>query len=178
MSKVNKSSINLTSDYENLKKTVEDYINNLDQTDEEIIYTASLFLNWLSTKTNLVSNEDQFSKPDKINIRRGSVVWVDFGFNVGEEFGGKHPAVILRVSGKKVFVAPLSSQKPKNPQLPMYVKVGPNDVKRFKKIERWINVLNITGVSIQRIDFSSIPGSIKGSILDDISEAIKIAGIK
>ena len=40
-------------------------------------------------------------------------------------------------------------------------------------MERWVNVLRVKQVSIQRIDFNSSIGNIKGYILDKISEAIK-----
>ena len=176
MSKRNKSNVDLNVDLEMLRSTLDSYVSGVNIEDEEIHYTASLFLNWLNTKTILINNEKLFKKPDNINIRRGSVVWVDFGFNIGDEFGGKHPAIILKVSGKKAFVLPLSSKTPKNPNEPMYVKV--ENVKRFKNMVRWGNVLNITGVSIQRIDFSNIPGSVKGEVLDEISNSIKIAGVR
>ena len=29
-------------------------------------------------------------------LKRGNVVWIDFGFNIGNEFGGMHPAIILK----------------------------------------------------------------------------------
>ncbi len=45
-------------------------------------------------------------------FKRGNVVWIDFGFNVGNEFGGMHPAVILKNFEKDLFVLPISSKKP------------------------------------------------------------------
>ncbi len=30
---------------------------------------------------------------------RGAVVWIEFGFNIGNEFGGRHPAIIMRKTG-------------------------------------------------------------------------------
>ena len=43
-------------------------------------------------------------------FKRGNVVWIDFGFNVGNEFGGMHPAVILKNFEKDLFVLPISSK--------------------------------------------------------------------
>jgi mRNA-degrading endonuclease toxin of MazEF toxin-antitoxin module len=37
---------------------------------------------------------------------RGNVIWVEFGFNIGCEFGGKHPAIILKNIGEDLIVAP------------------------------------------------------------------------
>ncbi len=45
---------------------------------------------WISQKTDFIIDEKLFNENDKVNktIVRGSVVWVEFGFNVGAEFGG------------------------------------------------------------------------------------------
>lgn len=45
---------------------------------------------------------------------RKTVLWVDFGYNIGSEFGGRHPAIILKNLKNSLIVIPLSSQKPKN----------------------------------------------------------------
>lgn len=174
-SKINKSKVDLDLDYKALKSTVENYIKTLND-DEEVRYTASLFLSWLNTKTKIIKDEKIFVKPDNFELKRGKVVWVDFGFNIGEEFGGRHPAVILRVSGQKVFVMPLSSQQPDDPDKDMFVEV--DKVYGFKPMKRWINVLNMVGISIQRIDYSSNVGSVNGKVLDNISKSLRKVGIK
>jgi hypothetical protein len=38
-------------------------------------------------------------------------------------------------------------------------------------MKRWINIFNITPISIERIDFSKRKGNIKGTDLDNISKA-------
>lgn len=48
----------------------------------------------------------------KLLLRRGNVAWIDFGFNIGNEFGGMHPAIILKNFGNDLFVLPVSSKKP------------------------------------------------------------------
>ena len=47
------------------------------------------------------------------DLKRGNVVWIDFGFNIGNEFGGMHPAIILKNFDNEIFVLPISSKKPK-----------------------------------------------------------------
>lgn len=109
-------------------------------------------------------------------IKRTAVVWIDFGFNIGREFGGKHPALILKNIGDNIIVVPLSSKKPKEVK-GFHVRV--NKVMKFnKKKTRWINIHRIIPVSINRIDFDSVIGSVRGDVLDDISEAIKSFGIR
>lgn len=51
-------------------------------------------------------------------FKRGNVIWLDFGFNIGNEFGGMHPAVILKNFDNDLFVVPISSKKP-----PEYIKI-------------------------------------------------------
>lgn len=51
-------------------------------------------------------------------FKRGNVIWIDFGFNIGNEFGGMHPAVILKNFDNDLFVVPISSKKPSE-----YIKI-------------------------------------------------------
>ena len=59
-----------------------------------------------------ISYEDTMLITKKAVLKRGNVVWIDFGFNIGNEFGGMHPAVILKNFDKDLFVLPVSSKKP------------------------------------------------------------------
>ena len=107
-------------------------------------------------------------------LRRGNVVWVDFGFNVGREFGGRHPALILKNTQDTIIVLPLSSQEPNNPSINVQI----DNVYGLPLKIRWGNILRITPVSILRIDFSSHIGSVKNNVLKEISNKIGIYGIK
>lgn len=178
MTEKDKTKVNLSQDYDELIKCLKGFVDKHDGVEDEAVYTASTFLNWLQRKVELVSNEKTFTIPPNIDLRRTKVFWVEFGFNIGQEFGGKHPAIILRVSGEQVFVLPLSSQSPdeNKKNLPMYVKIP--IVFDLPPMIRWVNVLNITCVSIQRIDFESKSGRVPGPILDKISEAISKSGIR
>lgn len=128
------------------------------------------FAQWIEKKTDIIINESTYVCPDEEKLKRGVVVWIEFGFNIGNEFGGKHPAIILRKTGKSVFVVPLSSQKPDEPKK-YHVKI--DKVYGFKNMERWTNVLKLQNVSIQRIDMSASIGNVKGDILNKINEALK-----
>ena len=178
MSEKDKNQIDLTHDYNQLKNDIESFIEKNKYKDQETIYTASIFLSWLKRKIELVSKEKDFRIPAGVDIRRTKVFWIDFGFNIGQEFGGKHPALILRVSGEKVFVLPLSSQAPEEDKKnePMFVKIP--IVHDFPSMTRWANVLNICCVSIQRIDFDSPAGRVPGKFMGKISEAISKCGIR
>ncbi|WP_266016227.1 type II toxin-antitoxin system PemK/MazF family toxin, partial [Klebsiella pneumoniae] len=95
------------------------------------------------------------------------VVWIDFGFNIADEFGGKHPAIIYRPSGNQVFVFPLTTQPPNSRNKDLFVKV--DYIKNFKKMDRWVNILNLKCVSVQRIDFTSDVGEVNGKVMNDLS---------
>ena len=165
----------MSKDYKSLEKQLTEYIEKRIGDTQEVKYTASIFLKWLERKTKIIDSENSFSIPTGVSLKRGDVVWVEFGFNIGDEFGGKHPAITMRVSGRKIFVIPVSSQTPKV-KSENYVKV--DRIYDFPYKTRWVNVLNLTGVSIQRVDFDSKIGRVNVSILDKIGKSIQKAGIK
>lgn len=128
------------------------------------------YLQWISTKTQYVMDEPSFVCDKEDKLVRGAVVWIEFGFNVGDEFGGRHPAVILRKTPTSVFVVPLSSQEP-SLKKDYHVKV--EKVYGFKNMVRWTNVLTLQNVSIQRVDTNASIGNVKGKVLNDINAALK-----
>lgn len=170
-----KKNVDIDEGLEMLTNTLDAYVEENRDKDSEIVYTAYTFLKWLRTKTEIVQNEKTFTIPDPDVVKRGNVVWVEFGFNIGQEFGGRHPAIIYRVTGEQVFVFPLTTQQPKK-EKPQYVRIP--IVYDFPKLKRWVNVLNLKCVSVNRIDFTSRVGRVKGESLDDISAAWKKIGIK
>ncbi len=68
----------------------------------------------ISVKKITVPDEDIDLIMHSLVLIRKAVVWVDFGFNIGTEFGGIHPAIILKNLKTSLIVIPLSSQTPKN----------------------------------------------------------------
>ena len=154
--------------------------------------------NYIWKNNNYVFNNIDISKKDtmllvkKILLKRGNVVWIDFGFNIGNEFGGMHPAIILKNFDTELFVLPISSKKPKE-----YIKLEQyyNDKKitleeceknkskiteviqidniyRFKNIIRWANITRMKKVSILRLNFNGTIGKIDGKYLNTINKKI------
>ena len=103
-------------------------------------------------------------------LKRGGVVWVEFGYNIGNEFGGRHPAIILRNNKDSLLVVPLSSQVPSSAAQSVNVTV-PN-VYGFPKKTRYVNVLRTRWVSILRVDMSSTFGTVKGQVLTEINDRV------
>ena len=166
--------------YDYLEKAIKelqsfyDEFKNLDH--KRKVFACDFFC-WIKKKTRMIMEEGSFSKPEDVEIKRGHVFWIDFGVNIGEEFGGRHPGIILRKGGNTVVVVPLSTQTPtkKQEESGTYVKV--DRVYGFKKKTRWVNVLNVMPISIQRIDFGSSTGDVKGYVLDEIAKALKCSGV-
>ena len=129
------------------------------------------YLEWIDKKTKIIMKSPEFIKKSKEYIVRGDVVWVEFGFNIGEEFSGRHPAVVLKNGGKTLLVLPITSKKPTEKQLASKTYVELGKIYNFKVMKRWVNIFNINPISIERIDFTKKKGNVKGSDLDNISKA-------
>ncbi|MDR2572213.1 MAG: type II toxin-antitoxin system PemK/MazF family toxin [Oscillospiraceae bacterium] len=107
-------------------------------------------------------------------LRRGNVVWVNFGVNIGREFGGKHPALILKNTKDTLIALPLSSQPPRNPDINVQI----DNVYGLPLKPRWGNILRIVPVSVIRIDFNSPIGSVKNDVLKEVGNKVRNYGIK
>lgn len=130
-------------------------------------------------------------KTDK-DIKRGNVVWIDFGFNIGNEFGGMHPAIILKNFDNELFVLPVSSKKPleyikieneykenkisleecENKKKNITEIVQLDNIFGYKNILRWSNITRMKKVSVLRLNFSGSIGSIDGKYMNLISQKI------
>ena len=139
-----------------------------------------------------ISYEDTMLITKKAVLKRGNVVWIDFGFNIGNEFGGMHPAVILKNFDKDLFVLPVSSKKPiEYEKLEKILADGKisekecearknkiteivqlNDISGFKKMMRWANITRIRKVSLLRLNFSGTIGRIDGEYMNEISKKL------
>lgn len=89
---------------------LESYINS---EESESLKKADLISYWLESFTSYVSFEERFDPSRLLNYKRGDVIRVNFGFNVGKELGGLHFAVVIDNETKRnahvLTVVPLSS---------------------------------------------------------------------
>ena len=86
---------------------------------------ANNIINWMSDYINYIRCEEEYIKKGKYPAyKRGQVLYVNFGFNVGSEVGGYHYATVINnndsASKSYITVIPLYSQKTET-------KVGKND---------------------------------------------------
>jgi len=154
--------------------------------------------NYTLKDNNYVLNNHNISYDDamlimrKVLLKRGNVVWIDFGFNIGNEFGGMHPAVILKNFDNELFVVPISSKKPKE-----YLKIEQDlqdgliteeecqkrkekinsilqidCIYRFKEMIRWADITRIKKVSLLRLNYSGTIGKISGKYINSLSSKI------
>lgn len=125
-------------------------------------------------------------------FKRGNVIWLDFGFNIGNEFGGMHPAVILKNFDNDLFVVPISSKKP-----PEYIKIEQDlkdkkitkdecqkrketiteiielsKINGFRNMLRWARITRMKKISMLRVNFSGTIGTLDGIDMDAIAEKI------
>lgn len=139
-----------------------------------------------------ISFDDTMLITRKLLLKRGNVVWIDFGFNIGNEFGGMHPAVILKNFDKDIFVLPVSSKKPieyekiekdfeegkisqeecdkRKDKVTEIVQL--DNIIGFKEMTRWANITRMRKVSILRLNFSGTIGRIDGKYINTISSKI------
>ena len=142
---------------------------------------------------NNISFEDTMLLAQKIVLKRGNVVWIDFGFNIGKEFGGMHPAIILKSFDNELMVVPVSSKKPAQyKELELKLNEGKitqkeyekeiskvtaviqlDKIYNFKDITRWADITRMRKVSILRLNFSSNIGNVKGNDMEIISQRIR-----
>lgn len=96
-----------------LNNTLEYYIQN------DNLKKAQLIAKWLKDFSHYIRFEDSFDPTKNIAYKRGDIVKVNFGFNVGNELGGVHYAVVLDKNNLHrsgtIVVAPMSSAKEGEP---------------------------------------------------------------
>ena len=96
-----------------LNNLLESLINDSSDNSEKHLKKANLISYWLKKYVNYIRFEENFDSTKLIRYPRGSVVRLDFGFNIGKEFGGLHYAVIIDNDNKRnadvITVVPLSS---------------------------------------------------------------------
>lgn len=146
-----------------------------------------------NVKTN-ISKENIELLMKYVLFKRGNVVWIDFGFNIGNEFGGIHPAVILKYFENELFVVPISSKKPKEYiELEQKQQEGKitlkecekkknctNEIIELKRINnfrsmiRWARISRMKKVSILRVNFGGTIGTLDGEDMNIIADKISI----
>lgn len=104
--------INKKSAIKALNKMLESLINDSSITH---LKKANLISFWIKDYVKLLEFEESFDPTKNISYKRGNVVKLNFGFNVGAEYGGLHYGIVLDNNNAHnspvVTVIPLTSIK-------------------------------------------------------------------
>lgn len=185
-------SVNMQNLLNEVNSKLQDLVDDTDIENENDIKRTKNYLAALSDHIDSIKKERNFvltEEQDSI-LKRGNIVWVDFGFNIGSEFGGRHPAIILKRLKQinQIIVIPLDSlsdnpiTEQKREESDYWIKIQGEEIWGMKdKIVRWANVFNIAQISNIRVDFFDLDGnykffSVDYEVLDRIDKKIEIFG--
>lgn len=105
---------------------------------EKQIKKAHLISYWIKDYTKFLDFEEKFDPTRNIAYKRGNIVKVNFGFNIGSEYGGLHFGVVLDKhndhSSPVLTVIPLTSLKENKAIHANSVDLG-NELYRLLKIK-------------------------------------------
>lgn len=118
-----------------LNKLLEGYIN---APNNSRLKKANLISYWIKDYVRMIDFEEKFDPTKNISYKRGNIVKVDFGFNIGAEYGGLHYGIILDNNNAHnspvVTVIPLTSTKSDKEPHFNSVELG-NEIYRSLKIK-------------------------------------------
>ena len=94
---------------------LEDYLQHLQQIGDQENKRSEKIAQWVENWTKYLNTEKKFNSRSIKALKRGSIVYADFGFNVGMEYGGLHYAIVLNKKDARLNhllqVLPLTSVK-------------------------------------------------------------------
>ena len=94
---------------------LEDYLHLLQRMDDEGNKRSDKIAQWIENWVKYLKIEQVFNSRSIQALKRGSIVYADFGFNVGREYGGLHYAIVLNKTDARsnhlLHVLPLTSVK-------------------------------------------------------------------
>ena len=118
-----------------LNKLLEYYIND---PSGKHLKKANLISYWIKAYTRFINFEETFDPTRNISYKRGNIVKLNFGFNIGSEYGGLHYGVVLdnhnSHNSPVVTVIPLTSVKDDKVTHSNSVELG-NEIYRSLKIK-------------------------------------------
>ena len=99
---------------------------------------ANLISYWLKDYVRLINFEEKFDPKRNISYKRGNIVKLNFGFNIGSEYGGLHYGIVIdnhnALSSPVLTVIPLTSIKDNKTVHNNSVDLG-NELYRLLKVK-------------------------------------------
>ena len=159
MKKVSKKKINSTL------KSIETKLSNID------IEVAEEYIEWIDRKTTFLKQSIERSGygPQPDDLKRGYIIWVEFGINVGTELSDHqtkgHYAIVWAVDLGNVIVIPLSSRPAPGSCLTYDVGVIDGLVEEGVNYRSFLKLDSIRSISKRRI--GRMPGKCGGKVTID-----------
>lgn len=131
--------------------------------------------NWLEKQSSIFKTEIDNKKVKKPNFKRGQIIKVDFGVNIGSELSNSHFAIVLNsddnTSVDNLTVIPLTSKKGYK-----RLYIG-NILKDFEKIKKYNNngyalITQITTISKKRIINTNVRSYCTKEVMDKITKNV------
>ena len=169
MKKVNRKKITATL------KNIENKLNNID------IEVAEEYIEWIDRKTTYLKQSLDRSGygPQPDDLKRGDIIWVEFGINVGTELSDHqtkgHYAIVWAVDLGNVIVIPLSSRPAPGSCLTYDVGVIEGLVQEGVNYKSYLKLDAIRSISKRRI--GRLPGKNGGKVTIDYELLEKIQNI-
>lgn len=118
-----------------LNRMLEGFIN--DPTGKHL-KKANLLSYWIKDYVRMINFEENFNPTRNIAYKRGNIIKIQFGFNIGSEYGGLHYGVVLdnknAHNSPVVTVIPLTSARENRTLHSNSVNLG-NDIYRLLKLK-------------------------------------------
>ena len=112
-----KDPINILEFIQFQKTVLRKYKNYISEQIKDNYKKVALLVYWLNDYINYIKNEKSFEPNRNIKYKRGQIVFVNFGFRIGNELGGRHYAIVLDQNNapyeRTLTVVPLRSNKNK-----------------------------------------------------------------
>lgn len=128
-----KSNVTLNTALQNLKLAIQN----------KPAKTQQILAEWIDTWSKMLKREANFSPSYLPYYKRGDIVYVDFGFNIGSEYGGIHYAVVMEANNNKkngnIIVVPLTSLDPSK----TIASISPVDVYIGDNVIGWTTAATI-----------------------------------
>lgn len=132
--------------------------------------------NWLEKESKIFKNEANNINNNKPNFKRGEIIKVDFGINIGSELSNTHFAIVLNNDDNTIVdnitVIPLSSKKGYK-RIPVGKLLKPFSKKdnKYDK-ETYALITQITTISKKKIFKDNIKCYCNKEILNEINNEI------
>lgn len=101
--------------------------------------TQKIIIDWLNKWSSYIIKETTFKSECLPYFKRGDIVYIEFGFNIGVEYGGIHYAVVIEGNNNKksgsIVVVPLTSYNPSDTSK----KISKHDIFLGYNVIPWTN---------------------------------------